>query len=203
MSALSLPKIVTPRFDTIVGLTDAVCRTHLTDEYAALARELAAALARKRPSPLMRGHCDTWACGVMYTIGAVNFLFDPAQTPSVTSRELCALFGVSQSACAAKTREIRRLFDIGPLDPRWSLPSRLAENPLVWMILVNGVMVDMRTMPCELQEQAYELGLIPFVPGAGLVRSIGDGVNPMATGGRAKQTASRSTNVAPQRRGRR
>ena len=87
----------------------------------------------------------------------------------MTSRELCALFGVSQSACAAKTREIRRIFDIGPLDPRWSVPSRLAENPLVWMILVNGVMVDMRTMPCELQEQAYELGLIPFVPGAGLV----------------------------------
>ena len=70
MSALSVPKLVTPRFDTIVhrgvGLTDAVCRTHLTDEYAALARELAAALARKRPSPLMRGHCETWACGVMY-----------------------------------------------------------------------------------------------------------------------------------------
>ena len=39
MSALSVPKIVTPRFDTIVGLTDAVCRTHLTDEYGALARE--------------------------------------------------------------------------------------------------------------------------------------------------------------------
>jgi hypothetical protein len=34
------------------------------------------------------------------------------------------------------------------------------------MILVNGVMVDVRMMPRELQEQAYELGLIPFVPGA-------------------------------------
>ncbi len=165
MSALSVPKIVTPRFDTIVGFADAVCRTHLTDEYAALARELAAALARKRPSPLMRGHCDTWACGVMYTIGAVNFLFDPAQMPHLNSRELCALFGVSQSACAAKTREIRRIFDIGPRDPRWSLPSGLAENPLVWMVLINGVIVDLRTMPRELQEQAYQLGLIPFVPG--------------------------------------
>jgi len=165
MPSPTVPTIVKPRFDEVVGLTDAVCRTHLTDEYAALARELAAALARKRPSPLMRGHCDTWACGVMYTIGAVNFLFDPAQTPHLNSRELCALFGVSQSACAAKTREIRRIFDIGPLDPRWSLPSRLAENPLVWMVLVNGVMVDMRTMPRELQEQAYQLGLIPFVPG--------------------------------------
>lgn len=162
----TVPTIVKPRFAEIVSLTDAVCGTHLTDEYAALARELAVALGRKRPSPLMRGHCDTWACGVMYTIGAVNLLFDPAQTPHVTSRELCALFGVSQSACAAKTREIRRIFDIGPLDPRWSLPSRLAENPMVWMILVNGVMVDVRMMPRELQEQAYEFGLIPFVPGA-------------------------------------
>jgi hypothetical protein len=167
MRPLSVPTIVTPRFDAVVGLTDEVCRAHLTDEYAALARELAAALARKRPSPHMHGRCETWACGVMYTIGAVNFLFDPAQTPHVTSRELCALFGVSQSACAAKTREIRRIFDIGPLDPQWSLPSRLAENPLVWMLLVDGVVVDIRTMPRELQEQAYALGLIPFVPGDG------------------------------------
>jgi hypothetical protein len=164
MPALSVPKSVKPRFDTIVDLTEAVCRTHLTQEYAALARALAAALARKRPSPLMRGHCDTWACAVMYTIGAANFLFDPAQTPHVSSRELCALFGVSPSACAAKTREIRRIVDIGPLAPEWCLPSRLADNPLVWMIRVNGVVVDVRTMPRELQEQAYQLGLIPFVP---------------------------------------
>jgi hypothetical protein len=62
---------------------------------------------------------------VTSTIGAVNFLFDPAQTPHLNSRELCALFGVSQSACAAKSREIRRIFDIGQLDPRWCLPSKL------------------------------------------------------------------------------
>jgi hypothetical protein len=77
------------------------------------------------------------------------------------------LFGVSQSACAAKTREIRRIFDIVQLDPRWCLPSKLAESPLVWMIPVNGVVVDIRMMPREFQEQAYQLGLIPFVPGTG------------------------------------
>jgi hypothetical protein len=42
MSALSVPKSIKPCFDAIVGLTDAVCRTHLTEEHAALARELAA-----------------------------------------------------------------------------------------------------------------------------------------------------------------
>jgi hypothetical protein len=57
MSALSVPKSIKPRVDAIVGLTDAVCRTHLTEEVAVLARELVAALARKRPSPLMRGQC--------------------------------------------------------------------------------------------------------------------------------------------------
>ena len=162
----AVPKIVKPRFDEIVALVNEVCGAHLTEEYAAVTRELAAALARKRPSPLLRGQSRTWACGITYTIGSVNFLFDPVQQPHVRGADLCALFGVSQSAGAAKSREIMRLFDIVPLDPRWSLPSRLADNPLVWMIQINGVIVDIRMAPRELQEQAYALGLIPFVPAA-------------------------------------
>jgi len=163
MSSDAIPKTVKPRFDEIVSLVADVW-THLTEEYASVTRALAAALARKRPSPLLRGHTRTWACGLTYTIGTVNFLFDPAQQPHVRGADLCALFGASQGAGSAKSREIMRLFDIVPLDPRWTLPSRLAENPLVWMIPVNGVIVDMRRVPRELQEQAYERGLIPFVP---------------------------------------
>lgn len=68
----------------------------------------------------------------------VNFLFDPTQRPHLRGSDRCALFDVSQSGGAAKSPEIMRLFDIVPLDPRWSLPSRLADNPLVWMIPVNG-----------------------------------------------------------------
>ena len=66
-------KTMKPRFDEIVGLVDAVCRTHLTDEYAALTRELAATVARKRPSPLLRGQSRVWACGLTYTIGSVKW----------------------------------------------------------------------------------------------------------------------------------
>jgi hypothetical protein len=41
-----------PRFQEIVSLTDApLCQEKLNSEYAELCRELAAALARKRPSP--------------------------------------------------------------------------------------------------------------------------------------------------------
>jgi hypothetical protein len=137
---------------------------HLTEEYATLGRELATALARKRPSPLLQGRAPTWACGITYTLGTVNFLFDPTQTPHTSGRDLCSLFGVSQSAGSAKAREIMRLRQIVQLDPRWCLPSRLADNPLVWMIEVNGLIVDVRMMPREFQEEAFRLGLIPFVP---------------------------------------
>ena len=75
-------------------------------------------------------------------------------------------FGVSQSAGAAKSRGITRLLEIVPFDPRCTLPSRIAENPLVLMLSVNGMIVNVPTMPRELQEQAYEVGLIPFVPAA-------------------------------------
>jgi hypothetical protein len=155
-----------PRVDAIVELTDGVCQAHLTHEYADLARELAATLARRRPSPLLQGRVNTWACGITYTIGNVNFLWDHSQEPHLRASDLCAHFGVSQSAGSAKAREIMRLLRIVQLDPRWSLPSRLAENPLVWMVQVNGVVVDVRMMPREFQEEVYRLGLIPFIPGA-------------------------------------
>ncbi len=159
-----VPDAVRKRFDTIVELIDSVCREHLTEDYAALGRELASALARKRPSPLLQGRAPTWACGITYVLGTVNFLFDHTQTPHINGRDLCALFGVSQSAGSAKARDIMRLMRIVQCDPQWCLPSRLADNPLVWMIEVNGIVVDVRMMPREFQEEAHRLGLIPFVP---------------------------------------
>ena len=160
----SIPTTIRPLFESIVGLTDEVCRHHLNEEYAQLCRELAGVLARKRPSPLTRGRVQTWACGIAYTLGAVNFLFDPAQQPHVRAADLCALLAVSQSSGAAKSREIRRLLNIAQLDPRWCLPSKLADNPLAWMVEVDGFVVDARRLPRALQEEAYRRGLIPFVP---------------------------------------
>ena len=159
-----VPGAVRQRFDAVVSLIDDVCRAHLTEEYAVLARDLALSLARKRPSPLVHGRAPTWACGITYALGMVNFLFDPTQAPHVSGRNLCALFGVSQSAGSAKARDIIRILGIMQLDPRWCLASKLADNPLVWMIEVNGLVVDVRMMPRELQEEAHRLGLIPFVP---------------------------------------
>ncbi len=160
----TVPVRLRPIFDAIVERTDAVCREHLTEEYAKLCRRLAAALARKRPSPLTRGRPEGWACGIAYAIGAVNFLFDPSQKPHFKATELCALFGVSPATGSARASEIRKLFGMSQFDPRWCLPSKLEDNPLVWMIQVNGLLVDARHAPREVQEEALRLGLIPYLP---------------------------------------
>ena len=38
------------------------------------------------------------------------------------------------------------------------------KNPLVWMAEVNGYLVDLRHMPREVQEIAFEKGMIPYIP---------------------------------------
>ena len=53
---------------------------------------------------------------------------------------------------------------MGVMSPDWTLPSRLADNPLVWMVQINGLMIDIRRSPPERQRLAYEKGLIPFIP---------------------------------------
>jgi len=161
----SVPNEMRATYDAIVALTDKVCQEHLNDEYAALCRQLAAALARKRPSPLARGKKEVWACAIAYTIGAVNFLFDKTQKPHLRADELCHLFGVSPKTASAKSTLIRKIFDMFQMDPRWTLPSLMDQNPMAWMIMVNGLIVDARYAPREIQEIAFRKGLIPYIPG--------------------------------------
>jgi len=159
-----VPNSVRPTYESIVALTDAFCRQYLNDEYGVLCRQLAAALARKRPSPLVRGAHEIWACGIVYALGTVNFLFDKSQTPHMRADELCAAFGVSKSSGASKAKMIRDLFHMFQFDPNWCLPSLVDGNPVIWMLEVNGLIMDVRYLPREIQEAAYNKGLIPYIP---------------------------------------
>lgn len=162
--AESVPRQMQPIYDQIVAITDAFCHQHLNDEYAQMSRKLAAALARKRPSPLAHGKVATWACGIVYTIGSVDFLSDKAFTPHMRLEEVCTLMGVSKSTGANKAGEIRKMFDIYQFDPNWTLPSLMDENLMAWMIMVNGLVVDARHVPRHIQEKAFRKGLIPCIP---------------------------------------
>ena len=162
-----VPRALEAKFGEIVAITDAFAVTHLNDEYRQLIRYAVAALCRKRPSPLEKGRANTWACAVTHAIGMVNFLFDPSQDPHMKVADLYRAFGIGQSTGQAKSKLVRDLLNMGQLDPEWTLPSRVADNPMVWMLMVDGMVVDIRRMPCELQEAAFAKGLIPYIPAEG------------------------------------
>jgi len=160
----NVPKEMQERFDEITQLTDAFSQEHLNDEYAQRCRELTATLCRKRPSPLVRGKANTWACGIIHALGMVNFLYDASQTPHIPTRKIWEYFGLSSSTTQSKSKQIRDLLNISQLDTDWTLPSMMEKNPLAWMIQVNGLIVDARHMPREIQVEAFLKGLIPYIP---------------------------------------
>lgn len=159
-----VPKALEKRFVAICELTDAFSERYLDEDYAQWIRYATAALCRKRPSPLERGQVKTWACGIAHALGMINFLFDSSQTPHVRAAELYAYFGVSQSAGQAKSKQVRDTLKMWPMDPDWTLPSRLESNPVAWMVSVDGLIVDIRSMPREIQQMAYDKGIIPYLP---------------------------------------
>ncbi len=150
--------------EEIAGLVDAFCKEHLNDEYAELCRRLTEKLGRKRPSPLVSGKPNTWACGIVRTIGWVNFLDDKAQSPHMKLTAIDKAFGVGESTGQGKSMLIRKMFKIRSMDPEWTLHSRIAQNPKVWMIQVNGFILDARYLKREIQEKALRQGLIPYIP---------------------------------------
>lgn len=159
-----IPKAMTEKFADITTLTDDFCARYLNEEYRQMIHQVVGALARKRPSPLLKGKVNAWAAAAVHAVGRVNFLDDSSQTPHCKPKVVYEFFGIGESTGQNKSREIRDILKMGPMSPEWTLPSRLAENPLVWMLQVNGLMVDIRRMPIELQQMAFDKGLIPYIP---------------------------------------
>jgi hypothetical protein len=160
----SIPQSMQEIFNDIVERINAFCKQHLNEEYAITSRKLTANLCRKRPSPLLRGQPQVWAVGIIHALGYVNFLFDPSNSPHISVSDLFAHFGVSKSTGTAKSKQIRDLFAMGQFEPEWTLPSMMDKNPLVWLIQVNGFVMDARSAPLSVQEEAFRLGLIPYIP---------------------------------------
>jgi hypothetical protein len=165
MSSLDkIPRAMAEKFSAITALTDAFCEKHLNDEYRVLIHRVVGTLARKRPSPLLKGEENVWAAGAVHAVGRVNFLDDPSQAPHCKPKTIYEFFGIAESTGQNKSKQIRDARGMGVMHLDWTLPSRLADNPLVWMVQINGLIIDIRRSPPELQRLAYKKGLIPFIP---------------------------------------
>ena len=162
---MSIPKEIQDKFKEIGEMLIDFCDEKLNEDYEDLCLRLLEKLCRKRPSPLLSGKASTWAAGIAYAIGSNNFIFDKTQEIHLTANELASAFGVSSSTASSKAAELKKMFKIDYFNIEWMLPEHIEDNPMIWMVKVNGFIVDVRDMSLEVQRQAFEMGIIPYVPG--------------------------------------
>lgn len=164
---LRIPVAMRPMAEKVIALTDAVCADLLDEEYAGLARNAVAKLARKRPSPMQSGRPATWAGGVVYALGQVNFLFDRSTEPHATHDDLAAAFGLSKSTLSQKAKQIRDILKMSWGNAEFLSAAMTDRSPLLWWVQVDGLPYDARQLPVEIQVEAYLKGIIPYVPHLG------------------------------------
>lgn len=161
LTALRIPAALRCRVREILAITNQACTQHLDDEYAHVCRQLVGRLARKRPSPLTRGDTRIWAAGAIYAVGQVNFLFDRSRRPHMTADQLAACLGVVKTTMANKAALISKTLNLGVLEPDLTTTAMLEQHPLAWLVEIDGLIVDARMLPLDLQDEARRRGLIP------------------------------------------
>lgn len=164
MSQNKVPTAMKEKYEEIMKLIIDFSDRYLNEEYIEMSSKLTAALSRKRPSPLLKGKSNVWACGIIHAIGMVNFLFDSTQAPHMKAGELYESFQVSNSTGSLKSKEIRDMMKMTVLDTEWTIPSKMNENPLAWIVNFNGTPMDIRHASKKMQQIAFSKGLIPYIP---------------------------------------
>jgi len=140
------------RKQKLVEMTAGFCDAHLDKKYKQLCEKLIGKMARKRNVPFLSGRMEIWAAAIVYAIGSINFLFDKSFEPWVNAQDISNYFGTSKSTVSQKAKLIRDMFKMGYWDKEFSITKMREDNPLSDMVMVNGLMVNIQSLPPELQE---------------------------------------------------
>lgn len=136
----------------LLKLTDSFCAQKLDDDYYQLCEKLILKLGRKRDVPFKSGKIEIWAAAIIHSIGSINFLFDKSFEPYVTAEQISEYFGTKKSTVSNKARQIKDMFKMGYYDSDFSTQNMKENNPFNDMVMVNGLIVPLSSIPEDLQE---------------------------------------------------
>lgn len=145
-------RMVEEKAQKLVEMTGKFCQAFLDDDYRQLCEKLIMKMARKRLVPFLSGRMEIWAAAVVYALGSINFLFDKSFTPYATADDICKYFGASKSTTSQKAKVIRDMFKMGYFDPEFSTAHTRKKSPFSNLVMINGLIVDERSLPPEIQE---------------------------------------------------
>ncbi len=64
-----------------------------------------------------------------------------------------------------KAKQVRDLLRISPFSPEFQRADIIEQNPMVWIIEVDGIAMDARHLPLEIRTEAYRRGDYPIRSG--------------------------------------
>ena len=145
-------KMIEEKTQQLVGMTGSFCQQFLDEDYRQLCEKLIRKMSRKRAVPFLSGRMEIWAAAVVYALGSINFLFDNSFEPYAAADDICNFFNTSKSTTAQKSKVIRDMFKMGYYDPEFSTNHMKENSPFSNFVMVNGLIVDKRHLPPEVQE---------------------------------------------------
>jgi hypothetical protein len=140
----------------LLELTGSFCTLELDDDYYRLCEKLILKLGRKRDVPFKSGKIEIWAAAVVHAIGSINFLFDKSFEPYLTAEQISEYFGTKKSTVSNKARQIKDMFKMGYYDSDFSTKHMTRDNPFNNMVMVNGLIVPLSSIPEDLQEMVKQ-----------------------------------------------
>lgn len=144
------------RENKLLELTRAFCQEKLNDEYLGLSEKLIKKLGRKRNVPFESGKIEIWAAAIIHALGSINFLFDKSGEPYATVNEINDFFGTKQATVTGKSKQIRDLLKLSYFDKDFSTGAVAKSNPLNNMVMVNGFIVPLDSLPEDLQRMVKQ-----------------------------------------------
>jgi hypothetical protein len=151
-------KMIEEKVQKLVEMTTGFCREYLDEDYKQLCEKLIMKMSRKRVVPFLSGRMEIWAAAVVYALGSINFLFDKSFAPYATGEDICNFFGTSKSTIAQKSKVIRDMFKMGYYDRDFSTKHMKENSPFSNLVMINGLIVDKRHLPPEVQEMVKREG---------------------------------------------
>lgn len=146
-------KIVEGKAQKLLEMTGNFCGQYLDEDYKQLCEKLIGKMSRKRNVPFLSGRIEIWAGAIIYALGSINFLFDSSFKPYATGEDICNFFATSKSTTAQKAKSIRDMFKLGYYDKEFSTGHMRENSPFSNFVMVNGFIVDKRSLPPEIQEK--------------------------------------------------
>ena len=158
-NSFNIPESLRHDCQEIFKLTDSFCAEHLDLEYGQLCR---ADRQAGTETPFATGPRRSPNLGrYIYTIGSINFLFDPSQDIFMTGDQISVLTGIPKSTLTNKAKQVRDSLELYQFHPEFSRWRLLANSPVAWFVEFNGLIVDARTLPSDVQAEARRKRLIP------------------------------------------